>query len=223
MQHKLKPLEYATDADLPDFGSVHQNMVNEQSALAAYIAADQRGARKTARPALASAPPDVQNAVNEALQTSRRSKVSTASGTAASLQNLRRKKPRYLPKLAVEVLCGFGFAVFIFFNPLTFLALTLILLTFGVGTYFALGYDGFWEQMLRPPRWYVARRPDRAKRVHEAVDRFAMRWDAILDWFPEALVCGLYLPDVSNLAVTPDEPDTRFDLRLDELARTKRP
>jgi len=211
MQHMLKQLGYSSDVDLPDFDIAQQTMVGEQSGLAASDAADLSVARKPTRRGVASLPPASGKALDKTLLT--------------TLKNLRRKtrarQRAYLRKPTAEWLCGFGLAVFVFFNPLTFVTLALLLLIAGAVAYFTLGYEGFWQKMLGPARWYVARWPDRTERVHKAIDRFAISWDSILDWFPEALVSGLYLPDVSNLAVNMDEPENRFDMRLEELGRAK--
>jgi hypothetical protein len=80
-----------------------------------------------------------------------------------------------------------------------------------VGIFLITGYDGFWQGVIRISRWYTARRPSRAKAAYEKLDRFAVRWDAILDRFPEGSVDGLYLPDFGELA----EADVRHDAAVE--------
>ncbi|TMM49257.1 hypothetical protein [Sulfitobacter sabulilitoris] len=93
-------------------------------------------------------------------------------------------------------------------------ALTLMALA---GSYLILGYDGFWGRVLSGFQWFARRAPDRAARVRRRLDRFAMRWDAVLDRFPEGWVDGLYLPDFHGMAEADRRHTEAMDARLEQL------
>ncbi|MFG6515814.1 hypothetical protein ACGYLX_00010 [Sulfitobacter sp. 1A13496] len=112
---------------------------------------------------------------------------------------------------------------------LSLLALAVVLrpwLVFGVlfitvfivlGVFLALGYDGFWQRAMALGRWYAARRPERAAALHARLDAFAIKWDAVLDRFPEGTVDGLYLPDFGEMAAAEARHDAALDRRFDRL------
>lgn len=76
------------------------------------------------------------------------------------------------------------------------LALTILTV---IGVILIAGYDSFWRGIIKVSRWYANRRPSRAAVLHARLDSFAVRWDAVLDRFPEGTVDGLYLPDFAEL------------------------
>ncbi|WP_394415134.1 hypothetical protein [Sulfitobacter sp. 1A12126] len=86
-----------------------------------------------------------------------------------------------------------------------------------LGVFLALGYDGFWQRAMALGRWYAARRPERAAALHARLDAFAMKWDAVLDRFPEGTVDGLYLPDFGEMAAAEARHDAALDRRFDRL------
>ena len=87
-----------------------------------------------------------------------------------------------------------------------------------VGVLLITGYDGFWQGIIRISRWYTKRRPERAEAVYQKLDRFAVRWDAILDRFPEGTVDGLYLPDFGELATVDQRHEEAMDRRMAGLS-----
>lgn len=68
-------------------------------------------------------------------------------------------------------------------------------------------------------RWYARRRPNRAAELHRKLDAFAMKWDAVLDRFPEGSVDGLYLPDFGELATADARHDEALDRRFANLRK----
>jgi len=87
-----------------------------------------------------------------------------------------------------------------------------------IGVVFLItGFDGFWRGVMRANRWYAKRRPARAAVVMGRLDRFAMRWDAVLDRFPEGTVDGLYLPDFADIAQADSRHDAAVARRLSGL------
>ncbi len=121
---------------------------------------------------------------------------------------------RPAPKHVVFAALGF----LVFFRPWLVIGLLFLSLFTMAGIFLILGYDGFWRRAMGLARWYATRRPERAASMHRRLDAFAMRWDAILDRFPEGSVDGLYLPDFGDLAAA----DARHDAALDRRFATLR-
>lgn len=113
---------------------------------------------------------------------------------------------------------AFGlFALLVLFRPWLVLGLTLLSALTLFGVFLILGYDGFWRSVMKIGRWYANHRPSRAAALHIRLDKFAVRWDSILDRFPEGSVDGLYLPDFGELANAEARHDEAMERRLSGL------
>ncbi len=110
-----------------------------------------------------------------------------------------------------------GIALLVLLRPWLVVGLLFLSLFVFVGIFLILGYDGFWRRAMGLARWYAQRRPSRAAEMHRKLDAFAMRWDSILDRFPEGSVDGLYLPDFGDLATADARHDDALDRRLNNL------
>lgn len=99
-------------------------------------------------------------------------------------------------------------------RPWLILGLIFITLFITVGVFLVVGYDGFWQGVMKAARWYANRRPERAVAMHARLDRFAMGWDAVLDRFPEGMVDALYLPDFGELATADRRHEEAIERRL---------
>ncbi|MGC1497181.1 MAG: hypothetical protein WA790_15330 [Sulfitobacter sp.] len=105
----------------------------------------------------------------------------------------------------------------IFFRPWLILGI-LFMSAFAItGIFLILGYDGFWRRAMGLARWYARRRPARSAELHRKLDSFAMKWDGVLDRFPEGSVDGLYLPDFGDLADVEARHDAALDRRFEGL------
>ncbi len=105
-------------------------------------------------------------------------------------------------------------ALFVFMRPWLVIGLTILSLIVLTGVFLMVGYDGFWQNVMKMGRWYARRKPSRAAAIHARLDRFALRWDAILDRFPEGTVDALYLPDFGELAQADARHGEALDRRL---------
>jgi len=112
-------------------------------------------------------------------------------------------------------------ALLVVLRPWLVLGLILLMVFITLGVFLALGYDGFWQRAMALGRWYAKRRPERAARIHARLDAFAMRWDAVLDRFPEGTVDGLYLPDFGEMAAADARHDEALDRRFDSLRNSE--
>ena len=114
-----------------------------------------------------------------------------------------------------------SFALLVFLRPWLVIGLTFMGLIIMIGVFLIVGYDGFWRGAMGMARWYARRRPNRAAALHRKLDRFAMKWDAVLDRFPEGTVDGLYLPDFGNLATADARHDAALDRRFANMAENE--
>lgn len=110
-----------------------------------------------------------------------------------------------------------GLALLVLFRPWLMLGLVFVLLFLVIGVFLILGYDGFWQQVMRVARWYARKHPSRSLELHRRLDTFAVQFDAFLDRFPEGTVDGLYLPDFGDLAAAEARHTEAVDRRLDNL------
>lgn len=123
----------------------------------------------------------------------------------------------YRPKRSHIVLAAFGLLVL--FRPWLVFGVIFLLGLIIAGLFLIAGYDGFWQGVMKASRWYTKMRPSRAQAVHEKLDQFAVRWDAVLDRFPEGTVDGLYLPDFGELATADARHDAALERRLAGLSQ----
>jgi hypothetical protein len=113
------------------------------------------------------------------------------------------------------------FGLLVLFRPWLIIGMLLLGLFVFLGVFLVLGYDGFWHRTMALGRWYARRRPEHSARLHSKLDTFAMKWDAVLDRFPEGTVDGLYLPDFGELAAAEARHDASLDRRFDTLRETE--
>ncbi|SPH22548.1 hypothetical protein ASD8599_03290 [Ascidiaceihabitans donghaensis] len=109
------------------------------------------------------------------------------------------------------------FALVLVFRPhwvLLSLALTLFLT---IGAFVCFGADRVWGMLMIAFQRFSQRRPEQAARLGSKMDAFALRWDALLDRFPEGSVDGLYLPDFQALSTRDDAHAEAMDARLAQM------
>jgi hypothetical protein len=130
----------------------------------------------------------------------------TAALTASLPAGLLRAAPRWG---AIAVL--FGCAML---YPALVVAPVFLTLFLVIGAFVLFGGGRVWFAVSAVLDWYARRRPARAQRLLARLDAFAVRWDAILDRFPEGSVDGLYMPDLSTMSGRDDREDAALAARL---------
>ncbi|MEP2681852.1 MAG: hypothetical protein ABJP44_09245 [Sulfitobacter sp.] len=140
-----------------------------------------------------------------------------AKGKSARRLPLKMPKKRPSPRAVMLSLL----ALAVIMQPWLVLGVVFIAVFVTLGVFLALGYDGFWGRAMALGRWYAARRPERAAALHARLDAFAMKWDAVLDRFPEGMVDGLYLPDFGEMAAAETRYDEALDRRFDSLRNSE--
>lgn len=121
----------------------------------------------------------------------------------------------YIPKssyIALGVL-----VLFLVLRPWIVLGLLTLFFLALAGVFVAVGYDCFWQGVIKFCRWYAMRRPERAVILRGRLDRFAIAWDTILDRFPAGTVDGLYLPDFGAVASADARHAEAMERRLSSL------
>jgi hypothetical protein len=112
-------------------------------------------------------------------------------------------------------------ALLVIFRPWLVLGIVLLCAFIVAGVFLILGYDGFWLRSMALAQWYARRRPARSAELQRKIDTFTMKWDAMLDRFPEGSVDGLYLPNFGDLAEAEARHDAALDRRFESLRQNK--
>lgn len=122
---------------------------------------------------------------------------------------------------SAKVVLWAGFALLLFLRPVLVIGLSLLAALVMIGVFLVVGYDRFWRGAMRAARWYASRHPDRAAAMHEKLDAFALKWDAVLDRFPEGSVDGLYLPDFDSMVTADARHDATMERRFADMAENE--
>lgn len=203
-QRDVAPLRRKAD-DLPPL--VSPQVEEDLSEVPAKRGFSLRRKRKGAA-AKKSAPVRVQKAAKE----TRAPRAGAATDEAGIIDRIKGYRPK-----PAHIALG-AFALLVLMRPWLVFGVAFLLAIILAGVFLIVGYDGFWKGVMKAGRWYAKRRPERAAVLNTRLDRFAMRWDAILDRFPEGSVDGLYLPDFGELAMAEQRHDEAVERRLAGLS-----
>lgn len=202
----------AVVAPTPRAQAAAQAVTAPQAAPVEAPAEKARSSRRTLPP-IAAAP----EATVASKKSARPSRVAGLLNRLTSPVLVRVKGYRPTPKHMIFAALG----LLVFFRPWLVVGIVLLSLMVFTGIFLILGYDGFWKRGMAIARWYAQRSPDRAAEMHGRLDRFAMKWDAVLDKFPDGTVDGLYLPDFQELAAAEDRHAAALDRRLNDMRETE--
>lgn len=86
-------------------------------------------------------------------------------------------------------------ALLVILRPHVFVIGAIVALFVIGGAFAVFGGDAVWGGAMRCFTRFANIAPTRAARLAKRMDTFALRWDALLDRFPDGSVDGLYLPD----------------------------
>ncbi|MEL7133467.1 MAG: hypothetical protein AAGK77_13765, partial [Pseudomonadota bacterium] len=116
-----------------------------------------------------------------------------ASNVLRALGQMRRFQPtpRHLAIASAALL----FAL----RPHWFLLGAIFVLLLITSVFLILGSERIWRGVQLWLDRIDARDSARAASLRHALDRFAWRWDSILDLFPDGMVDGLYMPDFQGM------------------------
>ena len=137
----------------------------------------------------------------------------------AMLDRAKAKVLAYRPTPKHIVLASL--TLLIVFRPWLVLGILFLSLFILTAIFLIFGYDGLWLRAMGLARWYARRSRTRSAEIHRKLDNFAMKWDAMLDRFPEGSVDGLYLPDFGDMAEAEARHDAVLDRRFDSLRKNE--
>lgn len=109
-------------------------------------------------------------------------------------------------------------ALLVALRPHWFVITGVLIIALVVGTFLIFGADRIWRLVLTWLNNVEAHNPARAARLRMRFDRFACRWDAILDVFPDGSVDGLYMPDLQAMQDADAAHLEVLSARLDRMA-----
>ena len=89
--------------------------------------------------------------------------------------------------------------ILLMFRPVLVLGSLLVLTVITLVGFAYFGSARIWLGLEQVIERRAMRNPQRAARLVALLDRAAMRWDLLLDCFPEGSVNGLYMPDFQSL------------------------
>lgn len=176
-----------------------------------------RSGRATGRAALPDLAPQEELSARKAARAARQAREAAAAPAAAAppVEDLR-PEPAARPRPAARKLLrralpwvALGAVVWLWpwAIPIAlFVAFWVVLIVCAT-----VGSDWIGRGTLRLYRWLEARNPDRAERLRVRADAVALRLDGLLDRLPDRWTEGLYLPDFSRAALSPDTLDDRPD------------
>lgn len=104
-------------------------------------------------------------------------------------------------------------------RPHWFVVGSVLALLLTIGTFLTLGADRVWHGILAWLNRVEARNPARATELRGKLDRFACRWDGILDIFPDGMVDSLYMPDFQAMQQAELDHQTVVSERLDRMVQ----
>ena len=116
---------------------------------------------------------------------------------------------RHIVALAVVVLFAF--------RPGLVAAVIFLWFFVMVALFLFLGADRIWRGLAWAVQSYKRRNKEGAAKLMDWLDTVALRWDSVLDRFPDGMVDNLYMPDFANLEVAEEEYDAVLDDRLDRM------
>ncbi|WP_371225955.1 hypothetical protein [Roseovarius sp. 2305UL8-3] len=110
-------------------------------------------------------------------------------------------------------------ALVMFFRPWLIPGLLFVAFWVVLVAYLTMGHDRMVEIISNGWDRFVKRYPKRAERLRQRADRFALKFDAMLDRLPDSWAEKLALPDLSQ----PSKPDESLDERPDPFDRLRQP
>ena len=145
----------------------------------------------------------------------RKSRVTSAAARQVSklAERLRayRPTPRHLAIVSTLLL--------IVVRPHWFVFGVVLAVVVVVAAFLLLGEDRIWAAVLRRLHRIETKAPERAAELRARLDRFAYRWDSVLDYFPDGMVDGLYMPDFQTLEQAEDRHATAMSERLARMGQ----
>ncbi|QFT91841.1 hypothetical protein FIU86_03240 [Roseovarius sp. THAF9] len=111
-------------------------------------------------------------------------------------------------------------AALVLYRPLMVPLVALLLVWLVLIAYLTLGPDRWGEIIGGAWQRLHARKPELAERIRQRADRFAEKFDRVLDWLPDSWAERLALPDFSGADQSDDDRPDPFDRLAAEARQT---
>ncbi len=111
-------------------------------------------------------------------------------------------------------------AALVLYRPLMVPLVALLLVWLVLIAYLTLGPDRWGEIIGGAWQRLHARKPELAERIRQRADRFAEKFDRVLDWLPDSWAERLALPDFSGAQEGEDDRPDPFDRLAAEARQT---
>ncbi len=129
--------------------------------------------------------------------------------TRGEQRGLRSRITGYRPR--GKHILWVALALVVFFRPWLIPGLLFVTLWIVLVAYLTMGHDRIFEVVSNGWDRFVHRHPKRAEKLRQRADRFALRFDALLDRLPNSWAEKLALPDLSHPGMRDENPHERPD------------
>lgn len=102
-------------------------------------------------------------------------------------------------------------------RPHWFVIGAVLMLATVIGAFLILGSERIWRAVTAGLARVEARDPARATELRNRLDRFACRWDTVLDILPDGMADGLYMPDLQAMQNADAAHTTAMEERLNRM------
>ncbi len=170
-------------------------------------------------PAAASAIPSPASVARKVFRLPRLPKIDVLKAEEKEPRRVKNQKPAPTRLLGTGHIIALAVIVLVAFQP--GLVATVVFLWFAitVALFLFCGADRIWRAISWVVQAYSARNKAGADALLDWLDTVAVRWDSVLDRFPDGLVESLYMPDFANLEKLEEDYDKALDDRLERMHR----
>lgn len=142
--------------------------------------------------------PALQDSIPETLRSARKPWAAKAAVSLVGTISLTLRRVRHF-RPSTRHLALASVALLIVLRPYWFLIIGVLFAACVFVAFLIFGSNRIWRGVLSFLVRIAAREPERATHLRARLDRFAYRWDGFLDYFPDGMVDGLYMPDFQDM------------------------
>ena len=125
-------------------------------------------------------------------------------------------KSNVLAKIKRKHVAFAALAAFVWLRPMWAVLFVVLSLFLVAGIFFVVGGEKIWRGVMLALHRISKTDPDRAVRIRKRLDLFALRWDMILDRFPNGSVDMFYMPDFQVLSAEEARNETRLAQHMND-------
>ena len=141
------------------------------------------------------------------------------SRVRAAMPQISALKTKAVAKIKRKHLVYAALAALVYFRPMWVLLFVVLSLFLAAAIFFLIGGEKIWRGVMLALHRVSDRDPERAVRIRKRLDAFALRWDALLDRFPEGSADKLYMPDFQVLSAEEARNEARFVQRMEQVTQ----